>query len=72
MPWVKLLSILAVLACVTQLVYAAGIFEQYTVRTQHFHVAKFEVSGQKRVEQQAIVDASGVKPGASLTASMRR
>ena len=38
-PWVKLLGALAVLACVTQLVYAAGIFEQYSVRTQHFHVA---------------------------------
>ncbi len=67
-PWVKLLGALAVLACVTQLVYAAGIFEQYTVRTQHFHVAKFEVLGQKRVDRQAIIDASGVKPGASLTA----
>lgn len=66
-PWVKILGVLAVLACVTQLVYAAGNFEQYTVRTQQFHVAKFEVTGQKRVDRQAIIDASGVKPGASLT-----
>lgn len=67
-PWVKILGICAALACVMQLVYAAGNFEQYTVRTQQFHVAKFEVAGQKRVERQAIIDASGVKPGASLTA----
>jgi hypothetical protein len=65
--WVKILGVLAAVACVTQLVYAAGLFEQYTVRTQHFHVAKFDVSGQKRVDRQAIIDASGVKPGASLT-----
>ena len=67
-PWVKVVGVLAALACATQLVYAAGLFEQYTVRTQHFHVAKFEVTGQKRVERQAIIDASGVKPGTSLTA----
>ncbi len=66
-PWVKILGVLAAVACVTQLVYAAGNFEQYTVRTQQFHVAKFEVTGQRRVDRQAIIDASGVKPGASLT-----
>ncbi len=66
-PWVKILGVLAAVACVAQLVYAAGSFETYIQRTQNFHVAKFEVTGQKRVDRQAIIDASGVKPGASLT-----
>ncbi len=66
-PWVKILGVLAVVACVAQLVYAAGNFETYIQRTQNFHVAKFEITGQRRVDRQAIIDASGVKPGASLT-----
>lgn len=65
--WVRIVGVLAALACVTQLVYAAGIFTQYTERTQHLHVNKFQIAGQKRMTEQEIIDASGVKPGASLT-----
>ena len=65
--WVRLLGLLAAAACVVQAVYAVGLFGQYTEHTQDLHVKKFAVAGQQRVSEAQIIEASGIKPGASLT-----
>lgn len=66
--WLRLVGFAAAAVCAIQVVYAAGVFNQYAERTQQLHVQKFAVAGQNRMTSQQIIDASGIKPGASLTA----
>jgi hypothetical protein len=60
--------VVAALLCLGLLAYAVANLDQYTARTQQFHVARFEVRGNQRVTNDAVIAASGVQPGSSLMA----
>ena len=62
----RVAAIAAAALCVTLLAVVAMNLEFYTARTKQFHVAKFRVLGNKRVSEEAIIAASGVKPDSSL------
>ncbi len=64
--WATLFGFAAALVCIGLSIFVYLNFDQYTARTQQFHVAEFNVSGFKRVTKQAVIDASGVAPGSSL------
>lgn len=64
----RILVVGAALVCLGLVGTAAVNLDQYTARTQQFHVARFDVRGAHREARDAIIAATGVKPGSSLMA----
>lgn len=64
--WATIFGFAAALVCIGLSTFVYLNFDQYTARTQQFHVAEFNVTGFKRVTRQAVIDATGVAPGSSL------
>jgi hypothetical protein len=62
----RVAAVAAAALCLTLLAVVAMNIDLYTDRTKQFHVAKFRVLGNRRVSEQAIIAASGVKPNSSL------
>ena len=61
-------TVVAALVCVVLGAVVVVSFQQYSSRTQRFVVGDFEVTGNQRVGDGAIIEASGVVSGSPLLA----
>ncbi|MSP90249.1 MAG: FtsQ-type POTRA domain-containing protein [Myxococcales bacterium] len=64
----RVLVLGAAVVCLGLVGTAVANLDQYTARTQQFHVARFEVRGTHRAGRDSVIAATGVKPGSSLMA----
>lgn len=65
-PWIRILGVAAALVCVALVGFVVANLSEYTDRTQQFHVAHFQVAGNKRMTREQVIAACGVQPGTSL------
>jgi len=64
----RIAGVVAAVVCLSLVAFVAANFDQYTARTQQFHVANFSIKGATRVKPEAVEQASGVHLGSSLMA----
>ena len=64
----RVAGVVAAIVCLALVAFVVANFDQYTARTQQFHVANFSIKGATRVKPEAIETASGVHLGSSLMA----
>lgn len=64
----RIAGAVAAVVCVGLVIFVVANFDQYTARTQQFHVAHFAIKGATRVKPEAIEQASLVHLGSSLMA----
>jgi hypothetical protein len=65
-PWLRILGVSAALVCVALVGFVVANLSDYTDRTQQFHVAHFQVAGNKRMTKDQLIAVCGVQPGSSL------